>query len=287
MDRHLSPEDVSLLEELVNAHGKGCAMAPFADVLFHDRERSRTELLDLFFTLIQQLSGFAQQLSAFSKVVENDRQVLLRTSVLELCFLRSAFAFNGDRWSSRTLPGDGKSVPVVKTSDVERFVPASLWSHHRRFLVATRRLKLDGIALLLLSAIALLCPDRAGLNDCKTVSLEQERYCALLRRYLEWRKAPALVYAKLLMRLPELRELADAHTESDLKFDKKEAVDVQKRLTNIVVAHRDPCGGEMHCPTWKFPGDLLSGTESGEESAEESAGESSESSDVSAATSNS
>ncbi|XP_040070682.2 nuclear receptor subfamily 1 group I member 3 [Ixodes scapularis] len=279
----LTSEDVLLLEELVNAHTTGCAMAPFAERLFHDQDRSRTELLDLFFTLIHQLSGFAQELDAFCRVPEPHRQVLLRTSVLELCFLRSAFTFDGDRWSSRTLPGDGPPVPALRTADVERLVQEPLWSKHRDFLVATRRLKPDGMTLLLLSAITLLCPDRAGLEDLDIVSKEQEKYCALLRRYLEWRKVPQLVYAKLLMRLPELRELADAHTDSDLTLDNNEALAVQGRLSDAMVAVSSGVGRPEQMSRWRFPGDLLSSADVEEESAEESAEESSEGSDMSCA----
>lgn len=286
-----SAEDVGLLEELVHAYVAGCAGAPFAGSL-HREERSRTELLDVFFTLVHQISGFAQGLDAFARVRESDRHILLRTAVLELCFLRSAMNFDddGDRWPSRVHFGDeATSVPSVRASDVERLVPVELWALHRKFLVSTRRLKPDPLTLLLLSAIALLCPDRAGIRDLETLSLQQERYCALLRRYVTWRKMAPIEFAKVLMRLPDLRELADAHADSDLLFDAKEAADVQRHLSNVMVRTVEVPAqvGEVTSesrhlsgPRWKFPGDLqpLSATESaGDESAEEESAEESSS----------
>lgn len=286
----LGAEDVELLEELVNAYVTGCAYAPFASRFRHDRERSRTELLDLFFTLVQQISGFAQGLDAFARVPEPDRQILLRTSVLEMSFLRSAVNFDGDdRWPSRTQFGaEVTSAPLVCASDVARLIPVDLWALHRKFLVATRRLKPDALTLLLLSAIALLCPDRAGLRDLETLSTGQERYCALLRRYVAWRKMAPVEYAKLLMLLPDLRELADAHTDSDLLFDAKEAADVQRHLSGVMVrgvvvpTQADAMGEAQALPgqqRWKFPGDLqpLSAAESADESGEEESAEESSS----------
>ncbi|XP_075724690.1 vitamin D3 receptor isoform X2 [Rhipicephalus microplus] len=231
-----SAEDVGLLEELVHAYVAGCAGAPFAAHLQRE-EKSRTELLDVFFTLVHQISGFAQGLQAFARVRESDRHILLRTAVLELCFLRSAMNFDDedDRWPSRVHFGDeATSVPCVRASDVERLVPVELWALHRKFLVSTRRLKPDPLTLLLLSAIALLCPDRAGIRDLETLALQQERYCALLRRYVTWRKVAPIEFAKVLMRLPDLRELADTHADSDLLFDAKEAADVQRHLSNVM-----------------------------------------------------
>ncbi|XP_077490355.1 nuclear receptor subfamily 1 group I member 3-like [Amblyomma americanum] len=282
-----SAEDVELLEELVHAYVTGCACAPFAGHLHRDEEKSRTELLDVFFTLVHQISGFAQGLDAFTRVPESDRHILLRTSVLELCFLRSAMNFDGgDRWPSRYQFGDeATSVPSVRASDVERLVPVDLWTLHRKFLLATHRLRPDPLTLLLLSVIALLCPDRAGLRDLETLSIQQERYCALLRRYIAWRKMAPVEYAKVLMRLPDLRELADAHADSDLMFDPKEAADVQRHLSNVVGRPMVPTqrggtdvrGGSdeprqlLGPPRWRFPGDLqpLSAAESADDSAEE------------------
>ncbi|KAL3211143.1 hypothetical protein MRX96_000828 [Rhipicephalus microplus] len=287
-----SAEDVGLLEELVHAYVAGCAGAPFAAHLQRE-EKSRTELLDVFFTLVHQISGFAQGLQAFARVRESDRHILLRTAVLELCFLRSAMNFDDedDRWPSRVHFGDeATSVPCVRASDVERLVPVELWALHRKFLVSTRRLKPDPLTLLLLSAIALLCPDRAGIRDLETLALQQERYCALLRRYVTWRKVAPIEFAKVLMRLPDLRELADTHADSDLLFDAKEAADVQRHLSNVMVrtvevpAQVGDVTSESPSlpapPRWKFPGDLqpLSAAESaGEDSAEEESAEESSS----------
>lgn len=287
-----SAEDVELLEELVHAYVAGCAGAPFAGHLHHE-EKSRTELLDVFFTLVHQISGFAQGLQAFARVRESDRHILLRTAVLELCFLRSAMNFDddSDRWPPRVHFGEeATSVPSVRASDVERLVPVELWALHRKFLVSTRRLKPDPLTLLLLSAIALLCPDRAGIRDLETLSLQQERYCALLRRYVTWRKMAPIEFAKILMRLPDLRELADTHADSDLLFDAKEAADVQRHLSNVMVRTvevpaqvGDVTGDPPQLPgqaRWKFPGDLqpLSATESaGDDSAEEESAEESSS----------
>lgn len=73
---------------------------------------------------------------------------------------------------------------------------------------------------ILLSLIVLLNPERYHLINCKHITNEQEFYLNLLERYMQWKFGQPLsgtLFAKLLMTLPNLRELAENFAEFQLK----------------------------------------------------------------------
>lgn len=234
VSQYLSDDDIRSLEDLVNARAESVVDPSFDERLKTPGQRSRTDVLDIFFTVIQQFSGFAQRLDAFCRLGLEDQEVLLRCGVLELCFLRSVMTF--DR--KRDVWADVGGMPILAARDVERLVSSALFEKQRRFIAGFRELDPDDPTMVLLLAVVLLSPDRPGLRDTESVSREQDHYNVLLRKYLSWRRggvSSGVHYAKLLMKLPDLRELADCHTEFDLKLAKEEACEVQERLANLRV----------------------------------------------------
>ncbi|XP_064478805.1 vitamin D3 receptor-like [Ornithodoros turicata] len=232
VSQYLTEDDIKSLEDLVNARTESISDPSFDDRLRLPGERSRTDVLNIFFTAIQQFSGFAQRLEAFCRLAHDDQEVLLRCGVLELCFLRSVMTFDHTRdvWT------DVDGTPLLATSDVERLVSSALFEKQKRFISAFKDLDPDDPTMALLLAVVLLSPDRPGLQDTASVSKEQDYYSVLLRKYLSWRRgteSSGVHYARLLMTLPDLRELADGHTEFDLQLAREEAREVQERLTYL------------------------------------------------------
>lgn len=232
VSQYLTEDEIKALEDLVNARTESVSDPSFDDRLRVPGERSRTDVLNLFFTAIQQFSGFAQRLEAFCRLALDDQEVLLRCGVLELCFLRSVMTFDSarDAWT------DVDGTPLLSISDIERLVSSALFEKQKKFISTFKDLDPDDPTMALLLAVVLLSPDRPGLQDTASVSREQDYYNVLLRKYLSWRKGTdscGVHYARLLMTLPDLRELADNHTEFELQLAQEEAREVQERLTYL------------------------------------------------------
>ena len=69
-----------------------------------------TRILHVLFTCIQQIASFAMRIPSFQLISVKDQEILLRGSVLEMCFIRSGFRFDPqyESWpgaGSTTFPG--------------------------------------------------------------------------------------------------------------------------------------------------------------------------------------
>lgn len=198
------------------------------------RPRSRTEILDIFFTAIQQFALFAKRFESFVHIGHSDQEVLLRGGVLELCFIRGALVYNSQHkcWTD----GTSKNFYLVCVNDISPMVSQSLLEKHLEFIKTVKKLYLDEVTMMLLSVVVLLTPDRTGLTDIELVANQQEKYLLLLKSYMDWRYGTAVsstLYAKLLLKLPDLRELAEAHTDYHLLLCKDEQEEIQQRLSSL------------------------------------------------------
>jgi nuclear receptor subfamily 1 group I len=194
---------------------------------------SRTHILNLFFTAIQQFALFAQRFESFTCISIQDKQILLRDGVLELCFLRGAFLYNmkGKYWQY-----EDESSSVFYSDHLEIMVTKTLLEKHMNFIKTLKKLHLDETTNILLALIVLLSSDREGLIDSELVQKEQEKYLLLLKSYMNWRygtNKSSILYPKLLLKLTDLRELAEAHTDYHLLLGKEELEEIQQRLSTL------------------------------------------------------
>jgi nuclear receptor subfamily 1 group I len=194
---------------------------------------SRTDILNLFFTAIQRFALFAQRFESFTCISIQDKQILLRDGVLELCFLRGAFLYNmkGKYWQY-----EDESSSVFYSDHLEIMVAKTLLEKHMNFIKTLKKLHLDETTNILLALIVLLSPDREGLIDSQLVQKEQEKYLLLLKSYMNWRygtNKSSILYPKLLLKLTDLRELAEAHTDYHLLLGKEELEEIQQRLSTL------------------------------------------------------
>ncbi|XP_013793497.1 vitamin D3 receptor-like, partial [Limulus polyphemus] len=93
--KFLTEDDIQCIESIMNSYEVSCLTIAFSSSLCSQHcDRGRTEIIDMFFTVIKQLAHFAQQLRSFAVIPRHDQEILLRSGVMELCFLRSAYVFD-------------------------------------------------------------------------------------------------------------------------------------------------------------------------------------------------
>ena len=200
-----------------------------------DSQPNRTDILNIFFTAIQQFTLFAQRFQSFTCISNHDKQILLRNGVLELCFLRGAFNYDmkGKYWRY-----DERSDAVIYSDHLEIMVTKDLLEKHMHFIKTIKRLHLDEPTYTLLSLIVLLSSDRETLVDSHLVQREQERYLLLLKKYMNWRygiRMSSLLYPKLLLKLTDLRELAETHTDYHLSLCRQELNQIRQKLSSLSI----------------------------------------------------
>jgi hypothetical protein len=74
-----------------------CQDGPHKDASGYNKSNNRTQLkriLHVLFTCIQQIASFALRIPSFQLISTKDQEILLRGSVLEMCFIRSGFRFD-------------------------------------------------------------------------------------------------------------------------------------------------------------------------------------------------
>lgn len=243
LPKYLSPEDIQTIEMLVNAYEISYYEVPFSENLQSSSGtstgRTRTEILDMFFTAVKQFTNFSQRLEKFRKIHQHDQEILLRTGVLELCFIRGAYVYDEKlaRW-----PHTGKPLyrdsPTLDAEDIKKLVSAELFEKHMEFIRSIKELHPDEATTMLLLVIILLSPDRPGLKNELLVAEEQEKFYILMKKYMSWRygeEHTVVLYPKLLLRLPDLRELNDNHTDYNLKLGSDEILQIQQKLSSLKI----------------------------------------------------
>ncbi|XP_076334030.1 vitamin D3 receptor-like [Tachypleus tridentatus] len=238
LGKYLTEDDVENIETIINSYEISYQTITFTNKLtLQTCERSRTQILDMFFTVIKQFSHFAQNLKCFSYIPQRDQEVLLRSGIMEMCFLRGAYVFDNRRgcWPDRkkVLYRDS---PTLKAEDIMKLVSPTLFEKHMKFNEGIKELGPDEPTIMLLLVTVLLSPDRSDLENVDLVTAQQEKYYILLKNYMLWRYGPdhtTVLYPKLFLKLPDLRELNEAHTGYHLKLNEDEMEEIQKQLSNL------------------------------------------------------
>ena len=222
-----------MIENLVNLQLKCWHEISFG--LQSDSQPNRTDILNVFFTAIQQFTLFAQRFQSFTCISNHDKQILLRDGVLELCFLRGAFNYDmkGKYWRY-----DERTDAVIYSDHLQIMVTKDLLEKHMQFIKTIKRLRLDEPTYTLLTLIVLLSSDRESLIDSHAVQREQETYLILLKKYMNWKygsKMSSLLYPKLLFKLTDLGELAETHTDYHLSLCRQELNQIRQKLSTLSI----------------------------------------------------
>ncbi|XP_054168070.1 thyroid hormone receptor beta-like [Oppia nitens] len=194
------------------------------------------DILNIFFTAIQQFALFVHQFDSFASIPAQDKQILLKGGVLELCFLKGAFSYDlrGKHWRY-----DERSSGVIYSDNLQSLVTKDLLEKHMQFIKTIKILNLDEPTFTMLTLVILLTSDREGLTASQLVQKEQEKYLLLMKAYMNWRygsQRSSLLFPKLLLKLTDLRELAEAHTDYQLLLGRHELQQIQHKLSTLNTA---------------------------------------------------
>ncbi|GFY42056.1 vitamin D3 receptor [Trichonephila inaurata madagascariensis] len=131
-----------------------------------------------------------------------------------------------------------KDSPTLDSDDIKKLVSSELFEKHMEFIRSIKDLHLDEATIMLLLVIVLMSPDRPGLENEVLVAEEQEKFYILMKKYMQWRygeENTLVLYPKLLLRLPDLRELNDNHTDYNLRLATEEVQQIQQKLSSLKI----------------------------------------------------
>lgn len=111
-------------------------------------------------------------------------------------------------------------VPVARASLLQPLLGVALHQKLMRFVRALNECSVDEPVLLLLSAILLFSGERTGVHQPHLINTQQDACVRLLQKYMHWKHGPEAhgpLMARLLLTLPELRELAELFADCPLE----------------------------------------------------------------------
>lgn len=244
---------------------------------------SINDLVNVCEVSIRRVIDMAKKMKSFKALPQSAQICLLKGGSIELLIIRSVLTFDRER-ELFLEPTDNPQTSAItldqfKTaamkpdasgiSNLQRIDPVlqfSLVEDIMKFIkVLGLELKADETMLIFLLLISLFSPDRPNLDqqDLKdAVSREQERYSALLKRYVESkmpRSKARIYYAKLLMKLTDIRNLNEESSQVFLNMNSetikplmKEVLDLQGS-TGFNDAVPAPTNGDVPANTQQAP----------------------------------
>ena len=205
---------------------------------------------------IRRVIDMAKKMKSFKALPQGAQICLLKGGSIELLIIRSVLTFDRERQlfleqtdnpqtSALTLDqfksAATKENPNVQPGRaIDPMLQFSLVEDIMKFIkVLSLELKADETMLIFLLLISLFSPDRQNLEQRElkdAVAREQEKYSALLRRYVE-SKMPVgkarIYYAKLLMKLTDIRNLNEESSQVFLNMNAETIQPLMKEVLDI------------------------------------------------------
>ena len=205
---------------------------------------------------IRRVIDMAKKMKSFKALPQGAQICLLKGGSIELLIIRSVLTFDRERLlfleqtdnpqtSALTLDqfksAATKENPNVQPGRaIDPMLQFSLVEDIMKFIkVLSLELKADETMLIFLLLISLFSPDRQNLEQRElkdAVAREQEKYSALLRRYVE-SKMPVgkarIYYAKLLMKLTDIRNLNEESSQVFLNMNAETIQPLMKEVLDI------------------------------------------------------
>ena len=174
---------------------------------------SSTDFLNMADSSVRRLVKMAKHLSIFRKLDQEDQICLLKGAVVEVLILRSAKMFDTSRQGWSVMKGGKQhsvSAASLKFGDVESMSFFGQYQHFATTLLSATQH--DDVVLMLMIVMVVLSPDRANLQMKECVTLSQEMYADLLMEYINVRYPKERMFAKVLQKLADIRDLNETHT---------------------------------------------------------------------------
>ncbi|KAK3610425.1 hypothetical protein CHS0354_016599 [Potamilus streckersoni] len=251
--RILDPEEEIMINEIVKAYRQSLEVPIESKV-----PRANPNMIDLINIAevsVRRVVDMAKKLKPFKALSQTDQISLLKGGSIELLILRSVISFDKekniwldpfDKEGCAMTPEQLKTGFDHKPGETENFPPfaagSGIFDEHMKFVKSIAiDLKADETALILLLMLSLFSPDRPCVVDKEYVSREQDKYALLLQRYLE-SKHPChiarMIYPKLLMKLTDIRNLNEEHSQVLLKMNPEGIQPLMKEVMDLHLPKR-------------------------------------------------
>lgn len=231
----LSSEEAVAIQELLVAYHNSLEVNMERDV---PRDHANfSDLINIAELSIRRVIAMAKQIITFKSLSQSDQIALLKGGSIELLIIRSVITFDKDKEHFL----DPVDQVETKAMNIEQLRQAEmgtgLFEEHMKFIRSIAvDLQAEETSLILLLMISLFSPDRPGLGQKDGVSKQQERYSLLLRKFLMSRY-PAyvarMIFPKLLMKLTDIRNLNEGHSQVLLNVDPEFIQPLMKEVLDL------------------------------------------------------
>jgi len=249
--RGLEPEEEAVINEIVRAY-RASLEIPIESKVPRDNANFAA-LVNIAEVSVRRVVDMAKKLKAFKALSQTDQIGLLKGGSIELLILRSVISFDKENnyfldpydkdslaMSSEQLR-EGMEKPMAEEmgafSGLSPAQSRGLFDDHMKFVKSLAiDLKADETVLILLLMLSLFSPDRPCVQDKVYISAEQDKYALLLQRYLESKYPLHMVktmYPKLLMKLTDIRNLNEEHSQVLLKLNPEGIQPLMKEVMDL------------------------------------------------------
>ncbi|KAL4231409.1 hypothetical protein ACF0H5_008987 [Mactra antiquata] len=246
--RPLEPEEEAIIKEIVHAYQQSLEIPIESKVPRNNADFAA--LVNIAEVSVRRVVDMAKKLKAFKALSQTDQIGLLKGGSIELLILRSVISFDKDNnyfldpydKDSLAMTSDqlreGIEKPGVDAGSLAGLgATGGLFDDHMKFVKSLAiDLKADETMLILLLMISLFSPDRPCVQDKMYISAEQDKYALLLQRYLESKYPYGVVrtlYPKLLMKLTDIRNLNEEHSQVLLKLNPEGIQPLMKEVMDL------------------------------------------------------
>lgn len=216
--RQLTDEELILITSLQNVY-----MGTLGDESDPPPESSLTNLVNATGTIVRKLIKFSKKLEDFMNLTQDLQIVLLKGATLNCIFLRSAVSYDIDKdaWIS---PRGEISTTILKSATGH--VMKQLHEDHVMMCRKMKELTGNDLTLfIILQVMILFSPEYVHINQRALVSNIQDRYCILLKHYMESTysfRAAQDMFPAILQRLSEMKKYSEEHGKILLHVNPRE-----------------------------------------------------------------
>lgn len=253
--RMLEPDEELIINEVVNAYHASLEI-PIESKVPRDNANFAA-LVNIAEVSVRRVVDMAKKLKSFKALSQTDQIGLLKGGSIELLIIRSVISFDKENnyfldpfdKDSLAMSADqlkeGIEQPALEMGAMPGFGPGTggLFDEHMKFVKSLAiDLKADETVLILLLMLSLFSPDRPCVQDKAYISSEQDKYALLLQRYLESKHPNHVVrsiYPKLLMKLTDIRNLNEEHSQVLLKLNPEGIQPLMKEVMDLHLKKSD------------------------------------------------
>ncbi|XP_019618224.1 PREDICTED: nuclear receptor subfamily 1 group D member 2-like isoform X1 [Branchiostoma belcheri] len=215
-------------QNLPNLHmSMVCPLNPFPIGALEGANKMWEEFSERFTPAIKEVVEFAKRIPGFQQLNQTDQITLLKAGCFEVLLVRLCPMFDCKSDMMTFVNG-----VRIQRSQLLQMGCGELINSMFDFAEKLNVLNLMECEIALFTAVVLVAADRQGVKDVEAVERLQERLIRALRAMVAKNHPEELaLFAKLLMKLPDLRTLNTLHSEKLLAFKMDAQNDAQGKQT--------------------------------------------------------